>query len=111
MPALFYAVPFVLSLAAIAAVKYGWPRADATKNPRRFRVGIITIAAGLLTAWMLPAVVALAVETMDLRGILYILCLVLSGALITGGIENLFRANQTPGQNRWEKLLEFLDHY
>lgn len=111
MPAIFYAVPFVLTLAAIAVVNYGWPRANASKTPRRFRVGVIAIAAGLLALWVLPVVVALAVETMELRGILYMLCLVFAGALIAGGVENLLRANQTPEQNRWEKLLEFFDHY
>lgn len=111
MPSIFYAVPFFLSLGAAAIVKVGWPRAERYRNPRRFRAGLITLASGLVALWLLPVCVALTVETMELRGILYMLSLVVAGALANGGVEDMRRANQTPTQNSWEKLFEFFKHF
>jgi hypothetical protein len=46
---------------------------------------------------------------MELRGILYVFCLVVAGALATGGVEDMRPSNQTPSQDNW--VLEFFDHF
>ena len=102
----FYLAPVVLSVLAIAVLRFGWPWANRFRNPSRFRFGLVLIAAGLVGLWLLPAGLYVAGGRIDtqLKGYLYLLAMVAAAGVVGGGAETIRRANNTPNDDFWDSL-------
>jgi hypothetical protein len=98
-------VPIVLSIAAIVVLWIGLPRARHSRQPPRFTIGLILVAAGLMALWILQIVVAVGVPDGKLRWILHILVFLVSVSLLGSGIKALSQANNTARDDFFDNLL------
>lgn len=97
--------PEVPPVVAVVVLAVGLPLAPRYRRPTRFRRGVIAIALALATFWPLQYLAAsleLGYEEyqMFLRGV----GLFISVCLLTGGIETIRRASNTPEADSWEFL-------
>ena len=81
------------------------PRARRYRRPARFRAGIIAIALALATFWPLQYLAAnLELGYREYNMFLHGLAFFVSICLLTGGIEGIRRANNSPEDDSWEFL-------
>jgi uncharacterized protein involved in response to NO len=98
-------LPIVLSIAAIAVLWIGLPRARRVRQPLRFTMGLVFVAAGLMALWMLQVLVAAGVADPELRWVLHILAFVVAVSLFGGGLKALSQANNTARDDFYDDLL------
>jgi hypothetical protein len=97
--------PEVPLVAGALVLAVALPRARRYRRPARFRTGIIAIALALATFWPLQYVAAaLDLGYPEYNMVLHGLGFFVSICLLTGGIEGVRRANDSPGQDSWEFL-------
>ena len=81
------------------------PRARRYRRPARFRAGVIAIAVALITFWPLQHLIAsLDLGYREYNIFLHGLAVFLSICLVTGGIEGIRRASNSPHDDSWEFL-------
>jgi hypothetical protein len=98
-------LPVILSLAAVAILWIGLPRARRFRQPFRFRIGLVFVAAGLICLWLLQLLVASGVTNAELRWILHILAFVVAVSLFGGGLRAISQANNTARDDFYDDLL------
>ena len=98
-------LPVVLSLAAIAVLCIGLPRARGFRQPLRFTIGLVLVATGLMAFWILQVLVAWRVPNAELRWVLHILAFVVSVSLFGGGLKAMSQANNTARDDFYDGLL------
>jgi high-affinity Fe2+/Pb2+ permease len=98
-------LPIVLSIAAIAVLWIGLPRARRVRQPSRFTIGLVLVAAGLMASWTLQVLVAVGVADPELRWVLHILGFVVAASLFGGGLKALSQANNTARDDAYDDLL------
>jgi len=98
-------LPVVLSVLAIAVLWIGLPRARQFRQPSRFSLGLVLVAAGLLSLWMLQVLVAIGVMDPELRWVLHIVAFVVSVSLFGGGMRAISQANNTARDDFYDDLL------
>jgi hypothetical protein len=95
-------LPIVLSVVAVAILCIGLPRARRVRQPSRFTLGIILVAAGLVSLWTLQVLVARRATEAELRWVLHIIAFLVSVSLFGGGLQAISRANNTARDDFWE---------
>jgi hypothetical protein len=81
------------------------PLARRYRTPARFRAGVIAIALALATFWPLQYLAAhLELGYREYNMFLHGLALFISICLLTGGIEGIRRASNSPADDSWEWL-------
>jgi hypothetical protein len=93
-----------LAVAALIVV-VARPLARRYRRPARFRAGIIAIALALATFWPLQYLAAnLELGYREYNMFLHGLAFFISICLLTGGIEGIRRASNSPEDDSWEWL-------
>ena len=81
------------------------PQARRYRRPARFRAGVIAIAVALATFWPLQYLAAnLELGYREYNMFLHGLAFFISICLLTGGIEGIRRASNSPEDDSWEWL-------
>lgn len=87
------------------ALLLGLPLARRFCRPQRFRIGIFVLAVAFMTFWpMQYAAAGVALPFWELNAALHLLGFFISGALLSGGLETIRRARNTPRDDSWEFL-------
>jgi hypothetical protein len=98
-------LPIVLSVLAGAILLVGLPRARHFRQPFRFTIGLVLVAAGLVSSWILQVLVATQVRHPELRWVLHIVAFVFSVSLFGGGMKAVSQANNTARDDFYDDLL------
>ncbi len=98
----------LLTLAAVAVAWVGWPRARRHSRPGRWRMGVVLVAVGLVSLWVVPWILArrLGPATEGLGLLQFIAIGFVGGSLIAGGINAMVRSNDTVEQDVWRRILD-----
>ena len=81
------------------------PLARGYRRPARFRAGVIAIALALATFWPLQYLAAnLELGYREYNMFLHGLAFFISICLLTGGVEGIRRASNSPEDDSWEWL-------
>jgi hypothetical protein len=97
--------PVALALLGLAILVIGLPRAPKFRRPERFRRGVIVLALALITFWPLQFIASrVEVSFTEYKMALHLLAGFVSICLLTGGIESIRMANNTPRDDSWEFL-------
>lgn len=98
-------LPIVLSLVTLAILWIGLPRARRFRQPHRFTLGLVMVAIGLMSLWILQVVVATRVADLQLRSILHIVAFVVAVSVFGGGLKTISQANNTARDDFYDNLL------
>lgn len=91
--------------AAALIVVVTLPLARRYRRPARFRAGVITVALALATFWPLQYLAAsLQLGFREYNMLLHGLMFFISICLLTGGIQGIRRASNSPKDDSWEWL-------
>jgi hypothetical protein len=94
--------PLILAVVILA---FGIPLAKRFRRPARFRAGLIAVALALATFWPLQYVAArVEVRFWEYKAFLHGLAFFMSVCLLSGGLEAMRRASNTPKDDSWEFL-------
>lgn len=97
-----WAIPPVLA-AAILAI--GLPLARRFRRPKRFRTGVVLLALAFVTFWPLQYLAASYDPPFwEYKAVLHGLAFFISLCLLSGGLETMRRASNTPQADSWEFL-------
>jgi len=90
---------------AVLIVVVALPLAGGYRRPARFRAGVIAIALALATFWPLQYLAAhLELGYREYNIFLHGLAFFISICLLTGGVEGIRRASNSPKDDSWEWL-------
>jgi hypothetical protein len=90
---------------AVVALAFGIPLAKRFRRPARFRAGLIAVALALATFWPLQYVAGrVEVRFWEYKVFLHGLAFFISACLLSGGLEAMRRASNTPKDDSWEFL-------
>jgi hypothetical protein len=99
-PRFQWAIPPVLA-AVILAI--GLPLARRFRRPERFRAGVVLVALAFATFWPLQYLAAsFDLPFPEYEAILHGLAFFISVCLLSGGLETMRRASNTPHDDSWE---------
>jgi hypothetical protein len=103
VPLIFrWEIPPILAVAVLAI---GLPLARRFRRPARFRVGVVLVAVAFATLWPLQFLAAsFDLPFWEYNAFLHGLALFISLCLLSGGLETLRRASNTPEADSWEFL-------
>jgi hypothetical protein len=94
-----------LTMLGLVILAIGLPRARRFRRPARFRGGIIAVALAFSTFWPLQWLAArFEVPFAEWSVALHLLSGFISICLLTGGLEGIRMANNTPEADSWEFL-------
>jgi hypothetical protein len=97
--------PVALALLGLAILVVGLPRAPKFRRPGRLRGGVIALALAFITFWPLQFVASrIPVSFPEFGMALHLLAGFISICLLTGGLESMRMANNTPRDDSWEFL-------
>jgi hypothetical protein len=97
--------PEVLTVLGVVVCVVGIRFAGRFRRPSRFRGGIIAVALALVTFWPLQYLAAgVDLPYREYSVFLHGLAFFLSLCLLSGGLEAIRRANNTPEADSWEFL-------
>jgi hypothetical protein len=97
--------PAGLGILGLLILAIGLPRASKFRRPARFRGGIVALAAAFGTFWPLQFLAArIELPFPEWSVALHILSGFISICLLTGGLEAIRMANNTPEGDSWEFL-------
>jgi len=95
-------VPPILAVVVLAV---GLPLARRFRQPARFRTGVVVVAIALVTAWPLQYLAAsFDLPFWEYNAALHALALFVSLCLLSGGLETMRRASNTPEDDSWRFL-------
>jgi len=95
-----WAIPQVLA-ATILAI--GFPLARRFRRPQRFRTGVVLLALAFATFWPLQFLAAsFDLPFWEYEAVLHGLAFFISVCLLSGGLETMRRASNTPHDDSWE---------
>ena len=101
--------PWTAPILAAAVIFIALPFAPRFLRPRRYRRGVIAIALALATFWPLQW----AATKVQIGGfwewtmLAHLVGMFISICLLTGGLEAIRRANNTPRDESWEFLRQW----
>ena len=98
----------LLTLVAVVVACVGWPQARRFSRPGRWRIGVVLVAVGLVSLWVVPKILArwLGPATEGLGLLQFIAIGFVGGSLIGGGLNAMSRANETIEQDIWRRILD-----
>ena len=97
--------PVLLTAVGVVILAFGLPRAPRFPRPSRFRNGTIAVAAALMTFWPLQYLATrIAAAAPDFQLVFHGLGAFVSVCLLTGGMESMRMAKNTPRDDSWEFL-------
>ena len=97
--------PAGLGILGLLILAIGLPRARRFRRPARFRGGIVALAAAFGTFWPLQFLAArVELPFPEWSVAFHLLCGFISICLLTGGLEAIRMANNTPEGDSWEFL-------
>jgi hypothetical protein len=84
----------------------GLPLARRFGRPDRFRVGVVALALAFATFWPLQYVAASIklLPNWEWNAAMHVAAFLVSGCLLSGGLESIRRASNTPEDDAWEFL-------
>jgi hypothetical protein len=97
--------PTGLMILGLIILAVGLPRAGRFRRPGRFRGGIIALALAFTTFWPLQFLVSrIEVPFWEFKMALHLFGGFISICMLTGGLEAIRMANNTPRDDSWEFL-------
>ena len=88
---------------AVAILAIGLPLARRFRRPERFRTGVVLVAVAFATFWPLQYLAAsFDLPFSEYEAVLHGLALFTSVCLLSGGLETMRRASNTPHDDSWE---------
>lgn len=95
-----WAIPQVLAAATLAI---GLPLVRRFRRPERFRTGVVLTALAFATFWPLQYLAGrFDLPFWEYEALLHGLALLISVCLLSGGLETMRRASNTPHDDSWE---------
>jgi drug/metabolite transporter (DMT)-like permease len=103
----YFLLAVLLALAG-AVLAIGLPLRRRFRRRRQYVAGVIAVAVGLVSLWVLPAIVIINVPGMahgsELELPLLILALFIGGGILGGGANAISKANNTPRDDYYDTL-------
>ena len=88
---------------AVATLAIGLPLARRFRRPERFRTGVVLVAVAFATFWPLQYFAAsFDLPFWEYQAVLHGLAFFISVCLLSGGLETMRRAGNTPHDDSWE---------
>ena len=96
--------PVGLSALAMVVLGAGLPFSGKFRRRRRYIGGLISIAAGLISLWLLQIIVSVMDVQWETRWVLQIGAFILSFFLLASGVGAVSKANNTPRDDFYDNL-------